>query len=217
LPNFGVNRLQFWPVVERDLFERRHFRQGCWNTVFTFNLKRTCRIPSHQRVQAGAGKVAVLKKHREMIGELGHGDLGFKNVLLRNPPYCVLDASRCDGLSRQSNLLIMEPQFVLIPKQFVERCPDSRGDIELPGFEFRFGNVHSLTCRFISQFAFPGSRERLVEHEHVLRLIHIPRGEYRSAPGAICKGRIVHSNRWRDSRFCQYDAFFHHSNFAIVL
>ena len=132
-----------------------------------------------------AGKVAVLKKHRQMIGEPGDGDLSFEYILLRNPADRVLDASGGNGLPRQSDLLIMEPQFVLIPKQFIERRADPGRDIEFPGFEFGFGDVDGLTRRFISQLAFPRSRERLVEHEHVLRLIDIPWREYRSAPGTI--------------------------------
>src|SRR5215475_1576972 len=117
-----------------------------------------------------------------MIGQLCEGKLRFQYVLLRNAADRVFDSCRCGGLPGEGDLLIVEPQFIAVSQKFVELRAYVPSDIELRRIQLGFGNISLLIRSLKSERALARSRNRLAEHEHVLRLIEILGLHYRRSP-----------------------------------
>src|SRR5436305_15151150 len=104
----------------------------------------------------------------------------------------------------------MQQDFVLITKQVVERLSDFGRNIALLGLQFRLDLFHSLRSNLCAQCALAWTRERLVEHEHVLRLVQVPGlGEWRS-PAAIHELGVAQRPRTADPYLGGCDAAHSH-------
>src|SRR4029078_12527600 len=118
-------------MIQRDVLQVRKRGQSMRRSVFSCDFQWIRPITPDERIQACPCEICVLKKHRKVICKLCHSNLRFKNVLLRHAADGVLDPRGSDRLTRESDLFVVQAQFVLLAQNVVEAASHTRRYVEL--------------------------------------------------------------------------------------
>ncbi len=188
--------------MERQGFQCLLVRQRRQHGVLSADMERRGRIASQQRIETGASEFDIPIEADHVFRQLRQRNLRLQDVLLRNFPHCVLDSRCLDGLARNGDMLLVDPQFVVGKQHVIERFVDAYANIQprLLQLRLRFGHIGLGHAGAQPPLARP--RQRLGDTEHVLRVVEVPRLLQGYSPSAIHRDWIVERAGSGNMRFC---------------
>ena len=101
-------------------------------------------------------------------------DLRLQNVLLRYFTDRVLDSCRFDGLTRNSQVLIVNPHFVAGEQQIVKGLVDVHANLQPHLVKLRFCDIHVRFGHTGPQRSLAAAGKGLADTDHVLCVVEVP-------------------------------------------